>query len=160
MTRMLPVTLAALSAALLASAAVAGPLAAKDAWTRPAAAGGTAAGYLTLVNRGGPDLLVGADSPLAQRVEAHASGMAGGMMQMSAEPAVPIPAGGEVVFAPGGRHLMLIGLKRALRIGDHVPVTLRFRSGARLAVDLAVRTTGPAGAPKSMGHMGHMEGMR
>jgi hypothetical protein len=149
----------AIAAAVLfaASAAVAGPLSVQDAWTRPAAAGGTAAGYLTLVNRGGPDLLVGADSPLAKRVEAHASSMAGGMMRMSAEPTIPAPAGGRVAFAPGGRHLMLVGLKRTLKTGDHVPVTLRFKSGARLDVDLSVRTTPPRGAPQPMGHM---EGMR
>jgi hypothetical protein len=157
MTRALPFALAALSATVAASAAIAGPLSVKDAWTRPAAAGGTAAGYLTIVNGGAPDLLVGAESPVAERVEAHASSMKGGMMMMAPEPTVPAPAGGQAAFTPGGRHLMLIGLKRALKTGDHVPVTLRFKSGQRLAVDLTVRTTPPAGAPKPMGDM---RGMR
>jgi copper(I)-binding protein len=140
--------------ALAAAPAAAAALSVQDAWARPAAAGGTAAGYLTIVNRGGADVLVGADSPLVERVETHGSSMAGGVMRMAAEPAVPAPAGGRLVFAPGGRHLMLVGLKRPLKMGERVPVTLRFRSGARLAVQLVVQTAAPGGGARRAEH-GH-----
>jgi copper(I)-binding protein len=59
---------------------------------------------------------------------------------MAPETRIPLPAGGEVRFAPGGRHLMLIGLKRPLHPGDRVPATLHFASGTTLHVDFAVGT--------------------
>lgn len=149
---------AALAAALLAAAAPSFASAASPAllqavqpWSRPAAAGGNGAGYLTLVNRGkAADALVGAESPAAQKVEMHASSMAGGVMKMSAEARVPLPAGGQVAFAPGGRHLMLIGLKKPLKSGDKVPATLKFASGQQLKVDFVVSAAAPAAA-----HAGH-----
>jgi len=147
---------AALFAAAAAPAVAATPalLQAVQPWSRPAAAGGNGAGYLTLVNRGKTaDALVGAESPLAQKVEMHTSSMAGGVMKMSQEARVPLPAGGQVAFAPGGRHLMLIGLKQALKTGDKVPATLRFASGQQLKVEFVVSATPPAGA--SHGHDGH-----
>jgi copper(I)-binding protein len=149
----------ALAAALLLAAApaVAGPggIEAVHPWSRPAAAGGNGAAFLTLVNHGKADALVGAESPAAQKVELHASGMTGGMMTMAPESRAPLPAGGELKFAPGGRHLMLVGLKRALRPGDRITATLRFESGARLRVEFPV-TNGTAPA----GDMAGMPGMR
>jgi copper(I)-binding protein len=149
---------AAIATAFVPIAAQAAPaLHVRDGWSRPAAAGGTAVGYLTLVNKGPADALVAAESPVAQKVEMHASSMAGGVMRMSRELRVDIPAGGQVSFAPGGRHLMLIGLKKAFRQGDRAPLTLRFASGARLTTELAVSPTAPTGgaATTHMDHMAH-----
>jgi copper(I)-binding protein len=150
---------AALLAALLAAAAPAiaapGGIEAARPWSRPAAAGGNGAAFLTLINHGRADALVGAESPAAQKVELHASGMAGGIMTMAPEARVALPAGGELKLAPGGRHLMLIGLKRALRPGDRIAATLRFESGARLRVEFPV--TG--GAAPEAGDMHAMPGM-
>jgi copper(I)-binding protein len=131
-----------LAAALFAVGhAAALPVQAVQPWSRPAVAGATAVGYLTLVNRGpGPQTLTGASSPMAAKVELHSSSMAGGVMRMEKTPQVVIPAGGEVAFAPGGRHLMLIGLKAALKPGDHVPLTLAFSDGRRLKTELEVGT--------------------
>lgn len=149
--------LAGLVAAMAAQAVAAPPRAATleavEPWSRPAAAGTTGAGFLTLVNRGRTaDALVGARTPAAQRVEMHASSMAGGVMRMTPETRVALPAGGRVTFAPGGRHLMLVGLKTALKPGDHVPATLEFASGARLEVDFKVGSGlgPPEAAPMTM----------
>jgi copper(I)-binding protein len=89
----------------------------------------------------------------------HASSMAGGVMRMAPEARVPVPAGGQVSFAPGGRHLMLVGLKRPLKIGDRVPATLTFASGTRLQVDFVVQAQAPAGGAAHMKGMEHMPGM-
>jgi len=150
---------AMMAAAVVPIAAQAAPaLQVRGGWSRPAAAGGTAVGYLTLVNKGPADALVSAETPAAQRVEMHASSMAGGVMRMSKELRVAVPADGQVTFAPGGRHLMLIGLKKAFRQGDRAPLTLRFASGAQLTTELAVSPTAPAavGAMPQMDHMEHM----
>lgn len=146
MKAVLVAALFAAAAPVAASAASPALLEAVQPWSRPAAAGGNGAGYLTLVNRGKADALVGVDSPAAQRVELHASSMSGGVMKMSQEAQVPLPAGGQVSFAPGGRHLMLIGLKRPLKTGERVPATLRFASGQQLKVDFVVSPAAPAAA--------------
>ena len=147
-TRMLSAALAA--AFLLPAAAAAGAAPAievQQPWSRPAAAGGVGVGYLTLVNKGPADALVAVESPTARKVEMHASSMEGGVMRMSPEARVALPAGSRVTFAPGGRHLMLIGLKRPLKQGDRAPATLRFASGARLKVDFVVTPTPPSAGP-------------
>jgi copper(I)-binding protein len=149
---------ALLLAATPLAAAHAADIEALRAWSRPAATGGTGAGYVTLVNHGKADALVGVDMPDAQKVEMHASSMAGGIMKMTPEARTPIPAKGQVSFSPGGRHLMLIGLKRPLRLGDKLPATLKFASGAQLKIEFVVQTAAPMG---NMAHMsgGHTSGM-
>jgi copper(I)-binding protein len=147
-----PLLAAALVAATAAQAAPSG-LQVTQPWSRPAAAGTTGAGFLTLVNAGkAPDALVGAASPLAARVEIHRSRMTGGVMQMSRQDRVPVPPGGQVPFAPGGYHLMLYGLKKPLNPGDKVPLTLAFASGARLSTELVV---GTGLGPPAMAHSHH-----
>lgn len=133
-------------ALVAAPAAAAKGLRAQDAWTRPAAAGGNAAAFVTLINAGAADAIVGAESPIATRVELHASSMAAGVMRMSREPETPLPAKATVRFAPGGRHIMLVGLKRPLRVGDNTTVTLKLRSGGRLTLDLPTSIAAPAHA--------------
>ena len=136
------ITLACALAAIAAPAVArpAGPEV-REPWSRPAAAGTTGAGYFTLANRGAkPAVLVKVESPLAVRVEMHSSSMAGGIMRMAPETRVTAPPAGEVVFAPGGRHLMFVGLKRALAPGDRLPATLVFADGRRLKAEFAVGT--------------------
>lgn len=141
-----------LAAAVLTAAAAAAPLQAVQPWSRPATAGSTAVGYVTLVNRGSsPQTLTGVASPLAASVEIHASSMAGGVMRMTREDKAVIPAGGKLAFAPGGWHLMLVGMKRAVKAGDGIPATLRFADGKTLKVTFAVGD-GLGPPAKSMQH--------
>ena len=86
------------------------------------------------------DALVAVASPLARKVEMHRSVMAGGVMSMQRQAQVAVPAGGAVRFAPGGHHLMFLGLTRSLKAGDGLPATLTFASGAKLNVTFAVGT--------------------
>jgi len=126
-------------AAAAAAVTAAAPLEAVQPWSRPATAGSTAAGYVTLVNHGSTaQTLTGVASPLAESVEIHSSSMAGGVMSMKKEDRVPVPAGGKAVFGPGGYHLMLIGLTKTTKAGDQVPATLTFASGAKVKASFAV----------------------
>lgn len=140
MTR-LPVFALALALALPAHAATytAGALSALEPWSRPAAAGTTGAGFLTVANTGpAADTLVGVTSPAAARVEIHQSSLSGGVSRMAKVAQVAIPAGGQVSFAPGGYHLMLVGLKAPLKAGAKFPATLTFASGRKLSVAFTV----------------------
>jgi len=142
---MKPILLAA-ALSIAASAALAAPadIRIAGAWSRPSAAGMNGAGYLTVTNvRRKPQVLTGAESPLARKVEIHQTAMSGGVMRMTRQDAgVRIPPGGSALFSPGGDHLMLFGLKKTLKSGDRLPVTLAFADGARLPVDLRVGADG------------------
>lgn len=112
-------------------------------WSRPAVAGATGVGYMTLVNHGRAAIaLAKVESPLARKVEVHLSKMEGGVMRMTPAPAVTIPPGGTVRFAPGGYHLMFVGLTKNLMPGDHLPATLSFSDGRTTQVSFVVGTGG------------------
>ena len=140
---MLRISLLAVTLALAASAASAAP-AVSDAWSRPAAAGTVGAGFMVVSNpdRKG-DALVAVESPGATRVEIHRSAMTNGVASMQKLQRLDLPAGAKVTFAPGGAHLMFIGLKSALKVGDSLPATLVFASGARVKATFKVTLAPP-----------------
>ncbi len=96
----------------------------KDAWVRGTVAGQKATGLFAQISSAGGGRLVSASSPVAGAVEVHEMAMDGNVMRMRAVPAVELPAGKTVDFKPGGYHLMLLELKKELKAGDDVPVTL------------------------------------
>jgi len=114
----------------------------EGAWARPMPAGGNSAVYLVLENRGElQDRLVGAETPAAASVEIHESRMEGELMTMREVGEASLPGGGRVELAPGGMHLMLLGLTRALAAGDTLSLNLRFQETGSLALRVPVRRT-------------------
>lgn len=114
-------------------------------WSRATPPGAkTGAGYLGLVNEGSTaDRLVALTSPAAPKVEVHRMSVEDGIMRMApVQGGLEIPAGGKVVLAPGGYHLMLIGLTRPLVEGEKVPVTLTFEKAGAVTVELLVDPMG------------------
>jgi len=134
-----------------------GALTIKAPWTRPAMASMNGVGFMTIANASAqPVKLLSAESPLAGKVEIHRSAMANGVMTMRRQDdGVAIPAGGSVTFAPGGYHLMLLGLKQPLAQGQKAPVTLVFDNGRRAAVELTVQSAAPQAPQGSMGEHQH-----
>lgn len=124
----------------------------EQAWSRPAAQGGSGAGFMRLVNPDArPDSLVAAETTIARETQIHRTTITNGMASMQRQAAAAIPAGGQLVFAPGGYHLMFMGLTRPLKAGERFPVTLVFSSGARVKADFTVGMT----APSVKGHAEH-----
>lgn len=118
-------------------------------WSRAASVGVTGAGYLTLTNKGTTaDRLVGGRAEIARAVEIHTSTMEDGVMRMRPLPAIEVAPGAEVKLAPGGMHLMLIGLKQPLVAGARVPMTLVFEKAGEVQVELAVEAAGARAAPE------------
>ncbi len=113
-----------------------GPLKIDHPWARPTVPGqSTGAGYLSVHNSGSKtDRLLGAGSPAAAAVEVHEMRMEGEVMRMREIKALELPAGKPVRLAPGGLHLMLIGLKAPLKVGDRLPVKLRFEAAGEIEV--------------------------
>ena len=135
-----------------------GDLSADHPWIRLAAPGAmTAAGYVTLSNRGlVADHLVGISSPAARSVTLHQSTESGGIMRMAPVKTVTIPPKGGVALNPGGYHLMISGFKAPLQAGQTVPVTLRFERGGPMQLEFAVKAAGESpGGAAPMDHM-HM----
>jgi periplasmic copper chaperone A len=144
---------------LMASPAVSADFAAKGLkighpWTRPAALGGTGAGYMTVTNSGkAADTLVGIETAAARSAGVHRSAMNGQVMSMRPLPALAIAAGQTVSLKPGGDHIMMVGLTRALSQGEQIPITLVFQKAGRIHIALTVETTGPA--PAAPDHNNH-----
>lgn len=135
-----------------------GALTIRQPWSRPAQAGMNGVGFFTVVNAGKtPVTLKSVETAAAGKVEIHQSSTANGVMSMRRQDnGVVIPAGGQVAFAPGGYHLMLLSLKAAQAQGQKVPITLVFGDGRKVQVDLAVQLAPPSGAPASpMGEHHH-----
>lgn len=155
------ITAAAITLALAGGAQAAsyrlGSLEVANPWSRPAAANGNGAGFMVITNRGAkPDTLKAVETSAARKTEIHLSSMTGGVMRMQRQDAgVTIPPGKAVTLAPGGYHVMLLGLTKQLKSGDKVPATLVFQSGARLKVEFQVGATAPAGGDAMAGHKHH-----
>lgn len=96
----------------------------------------TGAGYMTISNSGSrPDRLIAVITVAAARSDMHGSFAQGTIVQMRAQAGgVPIPAGGRVQFAPGGLHVMFIGLRAAVPVGTKVPAKLVFARAGRVDV--------------------------
>ena len=108
------------------------------AFVRPGLAEGRpAAGYLVLHGGARDDSLVGVTSPAAASIELHETTRMSGVMHMTQQMAVAVPARAVVRFTPGGRHLMIFGLKAGRA---PVPLELRFASGARVRIDAPRRS--------------------
>lgn len=154
-------------AALSAAAVVAQPAAARsyragpvevvDPWTRPAAAGQTGVGYMSVKNLGAtPIVLTGAQTPVAGKVTLHQTSMANGVMRMApVAGGLTIAPGAAATLAPAGYHFMLEGLTKPLTASQGAPLTLVFADGRRVQVELSVQTAAPAGMAPPMPGMRH-----
>lgn len=107
-----------------------------DAWVRMAAVpNNPSAAYFTV--RGGPEdvQLISVSSTVAIRSEMHET-MAGhqGMASMQPIKSVPVPAGGEVKFEPGGKHVMFWNINPGIKPPKTMPLVFAFSNGERIEV--------------------------
>lgn len=122
----------------------------QQAWIRPADKGQSAsAAYMVITSRH-DSLLVGLSSPVSASGELHRSELDGAVMRMRALPHFALPGGRPMSLQPGAghTHLMLLGLKAPLELGQRVPITLHLQmpNGDRRSqsVDFVVATAQPA----------------
>ncbi len=112
----------------------------REAWARPAAQGENGAIYLVIYNHTREVVeLTGVSSEVAEAVEMHESRMEGDVMQMHRLESVPLQANAETAFEPGGLHIMLIGIKKDLKAGDQIVITLHFKNLEEISVTVPVR---------------------
>ena len=126
-------------------------------WARPTVAGQKSGGaFLKVENRGAAaDKLLSARSDIAESTEVHSMTMDGNVMRMRELPELPIAAGQTVELKPGGLHLMFMGLKSPLTVGQSVPVTLRFERAGEVTVEVKVEAPAAAAPKPASGHNHH-----
>jgi len=118
-------------------------------WARPTVQGQTVGGGYFRIDGGATnDRLLGVSSDIAQSVELHTMRMDGDVMRMRQLNSVEVPARQTVEFKPGGMHVMLIGLKTPLKVGNSFPMTLRFEKAGSVSVDVRVLPAPPAAEHK------------
>lgn len=148
----LPLFLASLTAPLaLVACGDPAPTYIDQAWVRLSPNKDTpSAGYFVAHGGDAPVQLRGVLTDYALKVEMHESMTEGGVMKMKPVESVDIPAGGEVAFAPGGKHLMLWGVNDTAISRGKMTLTFLLSNGDRLLVDAVIRKPG-TDAPAAAG---------
>lgn len=137
--------LAGAALALVTAATAAGEdMKLERAWARATPPGTrVAAAYLVIDNRDPrSDRLLSASSPLAERVEVHATVHDGEVARMRKVDPLHVAAGERLVLEPGGMHLMLMGLRKPLAEGERIPVVLEFEVAGQLRTEIRVFAAG------------------
>ena len=102
--------------------------------------GTNSAAYFVIVNDGDEaDTLIGVASGVASSTEMHETRVENDVAQMVPVSRVEVPAHGSIEFKPGGYHVMLVGLKQDLKVGDTLKLTLQFEKSGEIALDVPVR---------------------
>ncbi|MEK7245054.1 MAG: copper chaperone PCu(A)C [Pseudomonadota bacterium] len=142
---------AAFAAAPFAALAQSGGVTVENPFARPSVgAAGAGAAYMTIRNQGPADRLIAVSTPAARVAELHTHIREGDVMRMRKIEAIEIPAHAAVNLAPGGLHVMLMGLHQPLKTGDTFAVTLAFEKAGAIAVQVPVKEMG-AGTPMPPG---------
>lgn len=97
------------------------------------------AGFLSLDNRGDTAIVLKKVSAEGfDAVEIHKTQVQDGVARMLEQPSLTIAAHSQVLFEPGGFHLMLYQPSRPLRPGEQIPLQL-YTSQGRLKVNAIVQ---------------------
>jgi len=115
----------------------------KEAWVSEAPpVSSLTAAYMVIENRGNEDdRLLKVVSRVSDYAEIHATLVnEKGVAKMKKIDAIDIPAGKVVEMKPGGYHIMLIGLKRPLKVGDKVELNLTFEKSGIIKVQAEAKS--------------------
>jgi periplasmic copper chaperone A len=137
----------------------ASPLKVKDGWAKAAPTGMSAAFGMVSNPTTKPIRIVGATSPYSAVVQLHeVVDKDGSMVMQQKAGGFVIPAGGMLELKPGGNHLMFMDLKKAIKAGTMVPVTLITADGGTVTVKVLGKVYSGANETYT-GTSGDMSGM-
>lgn len=136
-------TLLALPLLLATGLAAAADVEVKAPWVRGTVEGQKASGAFMTITSKHDAVLVGAsvDKKIAGVVEVHEMKMEEDRMLMRAIPRLPLPAGKPVALERGGYHVMLMDLKKQLKPGDVIPLTLKIETASKKIERIKVKAT-------------------
>ncbi|TWO18239.1 copper chaperone PCu(A)C [Campylobacter hyointestinalis] len=88
------------------------------------------AAFMSITNNTDQNIsLVSASNSVSKFTELHTHVSENGMKKMIQIPQIDIPAKSSAQLKPGGLHIMMIGLSKAINPGDKVDITLNFSNG-------------------------------
>ena len=140
--------LASIALLVAATSARSEEISVKQAWSRATPKGAqVAGGYLTIENHSpSPDRLISAATPAATKIEIHEMTTLNGIIVMRpVEGGLTIPPGASVTLAPGGSHLMFIGINAPFSDGEHIAAALMFEKAGKIDVTFDVGSVGARG---------------
>jgi copper(I)-binding protein len=113
-----------------------------NAWVRASSYSDHVSGmtgvFAKITNNGDADAtLIGGSTDIAPIVETHE--VVNGMMQKK-DGGITIPAHSTVELKPGGLHVMLMNLKKAIIPGDTIKVTISFKGASSQTLTLLAKT--------------------
>ena len=112
-------------------------------------------GYLSITNNGTTGDRLIAVKAAFPRVMLHTTEEKDGIARMMHIEAVDIPAGQTVALAPGGMHVMFMGLNGdPFEVGEKVPATLVFEKSGEVDVEFSVKAR-TQGETSTTNHSGH-----
>ncbi len=113
----------------------------KDPWIRPNAKGANSALFFIAENKSDKaDTLIAAKFDNSEIVELHETYKKNDdMMGMRQVKFVAIPAKSTVTFKPRNLHIMLIGLKKGIKIGENYNLTLVFKKAGEIKIKAVVQ---------------------
>jgi copper(I)-binding protein len=112
----------------------------ENAWARPSPLpNGNSAVYLTVVNPvDRVDHLLGVSGQLGM-TGLHESVTKDNIVSMEPRPdGFEVPPNGSLELAPGGKHVMIMGIAEPLEVGDTVTVTLNFEMYGLMTITVPV----------------------
>ncbi len=133
------VLLAVAAGAAQSDAPIAAGLTVSAPWMRATVPQAKSGGAFMRLRSASDARLVAIRSDVAGLVEVHQMEMVGQVMKMRAEDGLDLPAGKTVELVSGARHLMLMDLKRQLKAGEVVALTLVIQKPDRTRESVLVR---------------------
>ena len=100
---------------------------ADGAWARATVPGQNMGGAFITLTSDQDATLIGASSPVSEKMELHTMKMDGEKMLMAQVSSIPLPANTQVKLKPGSLHLMFMGLKQPLTEGQNIAITLKIK---------------------------------
>lgn len=133
--------LALLSISLLVACSTSGPnIKIEDAWVRPDPLMENAAGFFVIRNTGNtPDALTGVRVEFADRATLHQSVVEDGVHSMKPIDRLEISPGNKLELRPMSYHVMIMGLKEPLDLGQKVSLVLEFETVGNVIVEATIR---------------------
>lgn len=123
---------------LAASQVFAADVTVKESWIRATVPAATSSGAYMQLQSAQDARLIEVRSNVAATVEIHEMAMDGQTMRMRAVSGIDLPAGKPVDLSSGGYHVMLMDLKRQLKAGETVPLTLVIQKKGKKPESVAV----------------------
>ncbi|MBE7357297.1 copper chaperone PCu(A)C [Campylobacter sp. RM12327] len=92
--------------------------------------------FMLIKNNTDKDIaLVSATNSLSDVTELHTHIEENGMKKMIQVPKIDIKANSTTELKPGGLHVMFIGIKKPMVVGENVKMTLTFDNGQTVTLD-------------------------